>query len=83
MELARALRVRRRTPLQRRAHFGRLGPYRGYQNSYGTMPFVNHDGGNYPALLASSIANWFTKLPAGGSPRLHDPSDSPGRLIHR
>jgi hypothetical protein len=40
-------------------------------------------GTYWPALRARSIAYWFTKLPTGGSPRLHDPSDSPGRLIHR
>src|SRR6185437_14846031 len=37
----------------------------------------------WPALRASSMAYWFTKRPAPGSPRPHDPSDSPGRLTHR
>lgn len=36
-----------------------------------------------PALLAMSMAYWLTKVPAGGSPLPHDPSDSPGRLIHK
>lgn len=37
----------------------------------------------WPALRAKSMAYWLKKRPAPGSPRPHDPSDSPGRLIHR
>ena len=29
------------------------------------------------------MAYWLTKVPAGGSPLPHVPSDSPGRLIHK
>ena len=36
-----------------------------------------------PAFRCRSTTYWFTKVPAGGSPLSHVPSDSPGRLIHR
>jgi hypothetical protein len=44
---------------------------------------ADHTRPYWSALRARSIAFWLMKRPARGSPRSHDPSDSPGRLIHR